>query len=146
MTGLRRRYKFLLQFPYGIILPKHHLRFRLPLADSSLGVLSCKNYALAKLGFPETTYQVSCRTIGLSLWETYAQLTGEPAQEGDEFVRLFIEHAEVVMADNTVLLDETPAAIQALKAKGYSWGSSRRSSDTASKPSSAVRTSCTPST
>jgi phosphoglycolate phosphatase len=120
--------------------------FDYTLADSSHGVLSCNNYALAKLGFPETTYQVSFRTIGLSLWETYAQLTGEPAQEGDEFVRLFIEHAEVVMADNTVLLDETPAAIRALKAKGYSWGSSQRSSDTTSEPSSAVRTSCTPST
>jgi phosphoglycolate phosphatase len=96
--------------------------FDYTLADSSHGVLSCNNYALAKLGFPETTYQVSCQTIGLSLRETYAQLTGEPAQGGDEFVRLFIEHAEVVMAESTVLLDETPAAIQILKAQGYALG------------------------
>jgi phosphoglycolate phosphatase len=96
--------------------------FDYTLADSSRGVLSCNNYALAKLGFPETTYQSSCQTIGLSLWETYAYLTGEPAEEGNEFHRLFIERAEEVMADSTALFDETPTAIQALKAQNYTLG------------------------
>ena len=96
--------------------------FDYTLADSSLGVLSCINYALQKLGFPETSYEKSCQTIGLSLWETYSFLTGEPAEKGDDFHHLFIERAEEVMADSTFLLEETPAAIRMLKNQGYILG------------------------
>lgn len=96
--------------------------FDYTLADSSRGVLSCNNYALGKLGYPETTYEISCQTIGLSLWETYHYLTGEPAEKGDEFHRLFIERAEEVMADSTVLFDVTPETIHTLKALGYALG------------------------
>jgi phosphoglycolate phosphatase len=96
--------------------------FDYTLADSSRGVLSCNNYALRKLGFPETSYWESCRTIGLSLWETYARLTGEPAAEGDPFVRLFIERAEEVMADKTKLFEETSPTIRAFQSAGYTLG------------------------
>jgi phosphoglycolate phosphatase len=96
--------------------------FDYTLADSSWGVLSCNNYALTKLGYPRTTYQESCQTIGLSLWETYARLTADAAENGDEFVRLFIERAEEVMADRTVLFEETPGTILALKERGYTLG------------------------
>jgi phosphoglycolate phosphatase len=96
--------------------------FDYTLADSSRGVLSCNNYALGRLGYPETTYEISCRTIGLSLWETYHYLTGDPAENGDEFHRLFIERAEEVMADSTVLFDETPETIRRLKISGYNLG------------------------
>ncbi len=96
--------------------------FDYTLADSSRGVLSCNNYALGKLGYPETTYETSCQTIGLSLWETYNYLTGEPAAGGDAFTRLFIERAEDVMADATALFDETPETTHKLKALGYNLG------------------------
>ena len=85
--------------------------FDYTLTDSSQGVFSCINYALGELGYPETTYQTACQTIGLSLRETYAALTGEPSTGVDEFVRLFIQQAEEVMADATVLFDETPETI-----------------------------------
>ena len=96
--------------------------FDYTLADSSRGVFSCINYALTQLGFPETSYPESCRTIGLSLKETYAALTGEVPENGERFVRLFIEQAEEVMADMTVLFDETPGVIQALKTEGFTLG------------------------
>jgi phosphoglycolate phosphatase len=96
--------------------------FDYTLADSSRGVLSCINFALTKLGFPETSYSESCKTIGLSLKETYAALTGEAPENGERFVQLFIEQAENVMADMTVMFDETPGVIQALKADGNTLG------------------------
>ena len=96
--------------------------FDYTLADSSRGVYSCNNYALGKLGYPETTYEISCQTIGLSLLETYNYLTGEPAEGGYAFTRLFIEQAEEVMADATVLFDETTAIIHKLKTLGYTLG------------------------
>jgi phosphoglycolate phosphatase len=96
--------------------------FDYTLADSSRGVLSCNNYALTQLGFPKTSYPESCKTIGLSLKETYATLTAEPPENGERFVRLFIERAEEVMADMTVLFDETPGMVKALKADGYNLG------------------------
>jgi len=96
--------------------------FDYTLADSSRGVLSCNNYALNKLGYPETAYEKSCQTIGLSLWETFSFLTGEAAEKGGEFHRLFIERAEEVMADSTTLLDVTPATIHKLKTLGYALG------------------------
>lgn len=96
--------------------------FDYTLADSSRGVLSCNNYALSRLGFPETTYEASCQTIGLSLWETYAALTGEPAEEGEHFIHLFIEQAEKVMADMTYLFEYTPATIRMLKGQGFRLG------------------------
>ncbi len=96
--------------------------FDYTLADSSQGVLSCINYALTGLGFPETTYDVSCRTIGLSFLETYSTLTGRPAQEGEEFIHLFIERAEVVMADMTRLFDGTPGVVHSLNQLGLRLG------------------------
>ena len=89
--------------------------FDYTLADTSPGVFSCVNYALSKLGFPETTYEKSSQTIGLSLGETYASLTAKPAQEADEFIRLFIEQADKVMADKTILFEYTPAVVWRLK-------------------------------
>ncbi len=96
--------------------------FDYTLADSSRGVVSCVNFALENLGFPPTTYKKSCQTIGLSLPETFAYLTGEPAKQGQEFARLFVDQAERVMTDRTVLFPSTPPAIKKLKRLGYQLG------------------------
>ena len=96
--------------------------FDYTLADSSRGVFSCNNYALAKLGFPETTYDASCRTIGLSIQETYSALTGRHADEGEAFVSLFIEQAEKVMAEMSTIFEETPGTILRLKELGLRLG------------------------
>ena len=89
--------------------------FDYTLADSSLGVFSCVNYALSKLEFPSTTYEKSSQTIGLSLGETYASLTGKPAREADEFIRLLIEQADNVMVEKTILFKYTHAVVWGLK-------------------------------
>jgi phosphoglycolate phosphatase len=89
--------------------------FDYTLADSSRGVESCINYALQELGFPPVPYETVCQTIGFSLEETYARLTGNPAAQGNEFRRLFIERAEDVMVEGTFILGGIPEAIETLR-------------------------------
>ena len=96
--------------------------FDYTLADSSRGVFSCINYGLSNLGRPRTSYEAACQTIGLSLQETFAALTGEPPEDGREFARLFVERAEEVMADHTILFDKIPETIQKLKSLDYRLG------------------------
>jgi phosphoglycolate phosphatase len=96
--------------------------FDFTLADSSHGVLSCTNDALTRLGYPEATYESSCRTIGLSLKDTFTALTGGSAEEAAIFTRLFMEKAEEVMVDMTALFEETTGTIHSLKDAGYRLG------------------------
>jgi phosphoglycolate phosphatase len=110
--------KIKMKFPIHTIL----FDFDYTLADSSRGVESCINYALRQLGFPPVSYQEVCKTIGSSLPETYAHLTGESASLSGKFQQLFIERAEEVMADRTVLFESTPVTIRSLRELGYTLG------------------------
>jgi phosphoglycolate phosphatase len=81
------------------------LDFDYTLADSSQGATDCIAYALRELGLPPTSYQAACKTIGLSLADTLTALAGpQPAKVSEAFARLFVERADEVMADRTVLL------------------------------------------
>jgi len=95
------------------------LDFDYTLADSSQGVYSCINHALENLGFPKVSNETACQTIGLSLWETYGILTGRPAGDAEEFIRLFFEEADSIMTDKTRLLEDTPCVIRWLNQRGY---------------------------
>jgi phosphoglycolate phosphatase len=73
------------------------------------------------MGLPPATDEAICATIGLSLPATLERLTGpQPAARQDEFVRLFVSRADVVMVARTSLLPGVPAAIEALRAQGLS--------------------------
>lgn len=89
--------------------------FDYTLADSSPGVIECINFALTEMGLDDASPEACCRTIGLSLAETFLAL-GEhhDALRCDEFHQLFIQRAEQVMANRTVLYDSVPAMIAAL--------------------------------
>ena len=80
--------------------------FDYTLADSSVGIVDCINYALERMGESRRGHQACCDTIGLSLNRAYNRLTGkvDPAREA-EFFRLFLEQADRVMVDNTRLYD-----------------------------------------
>lgn len=90
--------------------------FDYTLADSSHGVIECINFALDEMGLDRATYDAACRTIGLSLHETFLTL-GEhhEAQRCEEFHQLFVQRAEIVMANSTVLYDSVPAMVAALR-------------------------------
>jgi phosphoglycolate phosphatase len=79
--------------------------FDYTLADSSLGAIDCIRFALCELGLPPVSDEAVCRTIGLSLPDTLAALARpQPTDVSAAFARLFVEQADRVMADKTVLL------------------------------------------
>lgn len=97
--------------------------FDYTLADSSAGVAVCINHALANMGFAPVEKSRTDRTIGLSLAETFRELTGiaEDAQV-QRLATLFLEKADEVMVDMTVMLSGAVNAIPKLAELGYSMG------------------------
>jgi len=86
-------------------------------------VVECINYALENLELPAVSAEQACRTIGLSLPNTFLTLAGEEHHAlSNEFVRLFIQRADQVMADNTFLFESVPQIISALKQNGLKLG------------------------
>lgn len=89
--------------------------FDYTLADSSEGAIECINFALREMGLDRVSAEAACRTIGLSLSETFLTL-GEhhEPRRCNEFHQLFVKRADEVMVDLTVLYDSVPATIEAL--------------------------------
>lgn len=97
--------------------------FDYTLADSSPGVIECINFALTEMGLDRVTYEAACRTIGLSLHETFLTLGEHHEQQRcEEFHQLFVKRAEQVMADRTVLYDSVPVVVEALRERGLKLG------------------------
>jgi phosphoglycolate phosphatase len=97
--------------------------FDYTLADSSQGAIECINFALTEMGLDCVPAEAACRTIGLSLNETF--LTLAPHHEPhrcEEFYRLFVQRAEQVMANLTVLYDSVPATVESLREGGLRLG------------------------
>jgi phosphoglycolate phosphatase len=97
--------------------------FDYTLADSSQGAIDCINYALDEMGLERVSAEAVCRTIGLSLNETFLTLAEhhEP-HRCDEFYRLFVQRADEVMSDLTVLYESVPAMVEELRQRGFRLG------------------------
>ena len=93
--------------------------FDYTLADSSQGAIDCINFALDQMGLAPVSDEAACRTIGLSLHETFLTLGDhhEPAR-CDEFYRLFVERADKTMSNLTVLYHSVPAMVETLRSNG----------------------------
>jgi phosphoglycolate phosphatase len=90
--------------------------FDYTLADSSRGAIECINFALAEMGLEQASAEACCRTIGLSLNETFLALADHHQPDRcAEFYRLFVQRAEEVMADLTDLYESVPATIEELR-------------------------------
>ena len=97
--------------------------FDYTLADSSSGILKCIQYALHELGLPPASEDRMRESIGLTLSKTLTFLTGiDDVQTGEEFTRLFVSHADEIMADLTVMYDTAPPVITALRQAGIPLG------------------------
>ncbi len=97
--------------------------FDYTLADSSAGILKCIHYALQQMNLPPAPENRMRESIGLTLAKTLTFLTGnEDTEAGAEFTRLFVEHADRIMADHTMLYDTAPQVITGLRAAGLSLG------------------------
>ena len=97
--------------------------FDYTLADSSEGAFDCINFALAEMGLAPVSAEAACRTIGLSLNETFLSLAEhhEP-HRCVEFHGLFVRRADEVMSNLTVLFESVPATIQTLREAGLRLG------------------------
>ena len=97
--------------------------FDYTLADSSDGVIDCVNYALRRMDLPSADDDAIRRTIGLSLPRTLTTLAGDKhAERGDEFMRLFIERADVVLHDMITLFESVPCTVDVLLKGGLTLG------------------------
>ena len=97
--------------------------FDYTLADSSVGIIECANYALRRLGLPTASDDAIRHTIGMSLTSTLPALAGEEhSQLGEEFMNLFIERADDVMHDSTVVYDFVPSLADELLRRGHMLG------------------------
>lgn len=97
--------------------------FDYTLADSSEGAIECINFALNEMGLDRVSGELACRTIGLSLSETFLTLAEHhESSRCNEFHQLFVRRAEAVMANLTVLYDSVPATIDALVQHGLKLG------------------------
>lgn len=97
--------------------------FDYTLADSSRGIIQCINHALQSMDLPSVSEDAACRTIGMSLGDTFEALTSidDPVQAA-EFSRLFISKADDVMVDCTELFDSAYSVIRCLKQRKLSLG------------------------
>lgn len=102
--------------------------FDYTLADSSPGVIACANSTLQALGLPPAEPHAIRQTIGLTLEDTFSRLAGSrvPADRfaaaSLAFDRHFIEAADAVMADRTVIIPGVAAALRALRRRGLALG------------------------
>jgi len=92
--------------------------FDYTLADSSRGIIECINHALQSMNLDMVPDNTACRTIGMSLSDTFKALTtiDDPTLAA-EFCRLFLSRADDVMVGSTELFDSTQRVIRALKEK-----------------------------
>ena len=97
--------------------------FDYTLADSSQGVYQCIHYALERLGFSKVAYPEVCKTIGLSLENTFIGLTHNNEKENiEQFIKLFTNHADKVMTNNTFIYENVPKTLNYLKGLGLKIG------------------------
>ncbi len=96
--------------------------FDFTLADSEGAIVQCVNHALTNMGLGEAAPEEIRRGIGLSLEEIYELLTGRNGGGAQQFRRLFIEHADRVMADGTSLYPWVPGIVRELRGRGLELG------------------------
>ena len=97
--------------------------FDLTLADSTKGVIECVNFALDGMDLTQADDERIKHTIGLSLRATFENLTGQERSENtDEFISRYVERADQVMADLTVMYDCVPDTAAQLIETGFELG------------------------
>lgn len=97
--------------------------FDYTLADSSRGIVICFRTVLENHGYDGVTDMEIKRTIGLTLEESFAILTGvsDPARL-DAFKQEYVRAADEHMTRNTVFFPETLSVLRSLKSRGVYLG------------------------
>jgi len=91
--------------------------FDYTLGDSTEGIVISVNYALQSMGYNAEKTERIRRTIGMALPDTFRFLTGsEDREKAKTFAEYFIEKADIVMTDNSVIYPDALKALPELKA------------------------------
>jgi len=97
--------------------------FDYTLADSSEAPAECIRYAFKKLGLDVPSKERCQRTVGLSLSETFKELSPEDHSEKVEsFCKYFLARADEVVVELTPLFDGVVDVLKALLIRGYKLG------------------------
>lgn len=97
--------------------------FDFTLADASVGIIECINYALETMDLGTASPEVILPTVGLSLRDTLIALRGpERAGRFAEFHDLFVQRADLVMTRSTRLYASTASTLRALGTQGLKVG------------------------
>jgi phosphoglycolate phosphatase len=93
--------------------------FDLTLADSTTAITNCTNHALEVLGHEPVEPERVHRVIGLPREEMFRVLTGveDPALK-ELFANQYSAHADVIMAEQTLLYDCVVPTLAALRQRG----------------------------
>jgi phosphoglycolate phosphatase len=97
--------------------------FDFTLANSSKGIEQCVTYGFKMLNLPIPSKQEIFKTIGLSLKDTFIRLAGiQNKNKAEAFSHYFIQKADEVMADLTIMFDDVYNVVQLLKDHGIILG------------------------
>ena len=93
--------------------------FDYTLADATIGIVECSNYALGQMGFPAESVDAIRKTVGMTLPDMFSTLTGVADESlREQFFPLFLKRADEMMADSTVLMPDTVDVVSRLRKNG----------------------------
>lgn len=97
--------------------------FDYTLADSSKGILKCFHIVLTRNNYSGISDDQIKRTIGMTLENAFAQLTGEADKDLLSGLKAeYIKEADVIMAANTFIYKEALQLVKQIKACGGKTG------------------------
>ena len=127
MDGLREAVDYILEYNRGLTAGRRNrvkykaviFDFDYTLGDSTEGIAASVNHGLEKLGYEARGLEDIRKTIGLSLKETFACLTGSRDREkAQRFCTYFKEKSDQVMVDNTRIYQTVRPVLEKLREQG----------------------------
>jgi len=93
--------------------------FDYTLADATVGIVECVNYALNKMGIEKKDKEDIRKTVGMTLSNMLSTLTGiTDENSAKQFFTHFMHLADKVITDNTILFPDTISILSRLKEHG----------------------------
>lgn len=94
--------------------------FDYTLANSEQGIVMCFEMLFADEGYAPVPRNTICQTIGMTMYDAMAQLTGETNPDRiHELIYLYkVRYSDIYMVDNTHLYPQTVPALRRLKNRG----------------------------
>jgi len=90
--------------------------FDYTLADATVGIVKCVNYALDQMGLGQKNCEEIRKTVGMTLGNILYTLTGiSDKQSAELFISHFMLMADKVITDSTLLFPDTISVLSRLK-------------------------------